>query len=192
MAKGALLALFTLGLVAPEGNAEKRLNEAKFPLNESLDKAGKDLKDVTAVSTWLREVKGRTLYTVRFARGKETQKVTLDAKTGETVETVTEKRDRTATLALSKTSVAQAIEIALKKVPGKAYRATLVREGKKRAIYEVIVLSGGKRNEVEVNAATGEIIEVEQDDDDDDDQDDDDDDEDDEDDDDEDDDEDDD
>lgn len=171
------LALIALGIVAPDNNAEKLLKDSQYNLPASIDKAGKDLKDVTPVSAWLRSVNGRTQYTVRFAQGETTVKISLDAKTGEVIEKVTEQRNRTKAVSMSKTSVAQAIEIALKKVPGKAYRATLV-SGKTKAIYEVMVSSTeGKLMEVEINAATGEVIEVEQEDDDDDDQDDDDDDE---------------
>lgn len=164
----AWLALVALGLVAPENNAEKLMKDAQYTLPASIDKAGKDLKDVTPVSAWLRQVNGRTQYTVRFAQGETTLKISLDAKTGEVIEKVTEKRNRTKAISLSKTSVAQAIEIALAKVPGQAYRVTLC-SGKTRAIYEVMVLAGGKIKEVEIDAATGKVLDVEDEDDDDDD-----------------------
>lgn len=163
----AKLAWLWIVALVPD-NAEKLLREAQFPLPASVEKAGKDLKDVTPVSAWLRDLKGRTVYTVRFAQGGEQLRITLDAKTGEVIEKATEKKNRTRALALSKTSVARAIEIALEKVAGKAYRVRLGLE-KNRAVYEVIVLSGGKRHEVEIDAATGKIIDVEPDDDEDDD-----------------------
>lgn len=168
MLKCAGLGVLALGLAFSGSTAEKLLKEAQFSLTASIEKAGKDLKDVTPVSAWLRTCEGRTVYTVRFAQGEQTLAFCLDAKTGEVVKKETEKRNRTKALAGSKTSIASAIEIALKKVPGQAYRASLVLE-KKTSMYEVLVLSDGKRFEVEVNAATGEIIEVEQEDDDDDD-----------------------
>lgn len=185
MAQLVGLAVLIAGLVAPVSNGEKLLKEAKVSLADSLDKAGKllkdalkdDMKNVTPVSAWLRDVKGKVVYTVRYAKGQEQIRLTLDAKTGELIEKVTEKRSRAKALELSKTSLNKAVEIALEKVPGKAYRAGLVLDEKK-AVYEIVILGdGGKRSEIDINAATGKIIEVEQDDDDDEDEDDDDDDE---------------
>ena len=70
-------------------------------------------------------------------------------------------------------SMSQAIDAALKKVDGKALHCEIELENGK-ALYEVKVFSNGKLYEVEIDATTGAVIEVEEDDDDEDDADDDD------------------
>jgi uncharacterized membrane protein YkoI len=77
-----------------------------------------------------------------------------------------------ATLAEScKVALGDAIDTALAKVPGKALSAEAEFDDGK-AVYEVMILSDGKMVEVEIDATTGAILEVEQEDDEDDDEDD--------------------
>ena len=64
-------------------------------------------------------------------------------------------------------SMSQAIDAALKKVDGKALHCEIELEDGK-ALYEVKVFSNGKVYEVEIDAATGAVVEVEEDDEDDD------------------------
>jgi uncharacterized membrane protein YkoI len=73
----------------------------------------------------------------------------------------------TAMAAACKISLATAIETALAKVKGRALNAeTEIENGK--ALIEVTIVSDGKVWEVEIDAVTGAVIEVEQEDDDDD------------------------
>lgn len=66
-----------------------------------------------------------------------------------------------------KLSLAKAIDIALAKVPGQALNATVELEQGKGKI-EVTVFSNGKVFEIDIDATTGAVLEVEQEDDDDD------------------------
>jgi uncharacterized membrane protein YkoI len=166
--KLALCAVLALGLSAPENSFEKKLKEAKCTLSEAVEKAGKDLKDVTPVSAKLKQIKGKYLWDVRMAKGEASLKLTLDAKTVELVEKKELKASHAAALAAAKVKFAQGIEIALKKVPGKPVSVELELE-KGKAVLEVKVFADGKVYEVEIDAVTGAVLEVEEDDDDDDD-----------------------
>jgi uncharacterized membrane protein YkoI len=65
-------------------------------------------------------------------------------------------------LAKAKLTLEQAVEAAVKKVPhGKAVEAAIENE-KQGTVFEVEVISGKKHMEVQVDAATGEILGVEE------------------------------
>lgn len=65
-------------------------------------------------------------------------------------------------LAKAKLSLAEAVDAALKKVPkGKAVEAGLER-GDRGAVFVIEVVSGQKHLEVEIDAATGEALDVEE------------------------------
>jgi uncharacterized membrane protein YkoI len=157
------------GLVPPPGATEKLLKEAKLSLSEAIEKGG---KDGAPVGVRLTEEKGRLVYHVRMASGETSTRFAIDARTGELVEKAAEKKSYAKALAVAKLSVAKATEAALKKVPGKAYGVKLEMD-KGKAVYEIRVLAGAKRHEVEVDAVTGAILDDEDEDDDDDDDDDD-------------------
>ena len=69
--------------------------------------------------------------------------------------------------AACKVTLSQAVETAVKKVTGQALNAVIELEDGKATI-EVTIFSNGKVYEVEIDATTGAVLEVEQEDDDDD------------------------
>ncbi|HEX7899045.1 MAG TPA: PepSY domain-containing protein [Planctomycetota bacterium] len=170
--KVMIAAIVALGMSAPEHSFEKKLKEAKCTLTEAVEKAGKDLKDVQPISAKLKQIKGKYLWDVRVAQGEKSFRRVLDAKSVEIVEKKNLKSNHAALLASAKVSLAKGIEIALKKVPGKPVTAEMEVENGKPVI-EVKVLADGKVFEVEVDAVSGAVLEVEEDDDEDDDDDDD-------------------
>ena len=163
----AVTALFLgVTVVAAMPTAKERmLSEAKISLPEAVAKAAPEAKDGSPVSARLKEEKGRIVYVVGVAQGETEIRFSMDAKTNELIGKTTVSRSHAKELALAKVSVLKAVEAALKKVPGKATGVEMEIE-KGKAIIEVKIFNEGKSWEVEVDAATGEVIEVEQDDDD--------------------------
>src|SRR5262245_2147746 len=174
--KGVLVLLMAiLGTAVPHNKPAELVPKAKLTLPEVMTKIAPEVKDGTAFFAKLKEEKGRVIYTVNFAVGKESVKLSVDAATSEVIERTTEKKDRSKSMSAAKISMAGVIEAAVKKVPGKASRALFyLKKGKPMA--EVVVVKEGKLFEVKLDASTGAVVKVEEDDDDDDDADDDDDD----------------
>jgi uncharacterized membrane protein YkoI len=76
-----------------------------------------------------------------------------------------EHADAKAVLAVAKIDLLTAVKTAIQKVPdGKAFRAATEKE-KDKSIFEVHLLVGDKVKEVEIDAVTGNVLEVEDDDD---------------------------
>jgi uncharacterized membrane protein YkoI len=162
----AFLMMTTAWLVPPEGTVEKLLNEARVSLDRALEAAVQNEKEAAAVAVRLKQIKGRTLYDVRYARGEKSYRTTVDAKTAEVVDKVEIKHAPAKALAKAKVALPKAIEIAVKKVSGKAVGGDLEIENGV-PVYEVEVFADGVLYEVEVDGITGDVLEVDQEDDDD-------------------------
>lgn len=147
---------------------EKLAEEAKIGVVEAVAKAARESADGVPVSVRLMREKERAVFVVRMARGEATMQLTLDAGTGGIIDRKTTDRSRAKALAATKLTLAQAIDAALKKVPGRVVGAHLELEGAK-ALFDVLVLTEGRLRGVEVDGVSGAIIEVEDEDDDDDD-----------------------
>jgi uncharacterized membrane protein YkoI len=174
--KGAWMILAALlCAAAPSNKPAELINKTKLSLSDALAKVMPDVKEGTPFFVKLKQEKDRVVYSMTFAQGKESVKLSIDAATSEVFGRTLEKKDHSKAILAAKISMAGAIDAALKKVAGKASRANFyLKKGKPMA--EVIVVKEGKLFEVKVDAATGAIVKVEEDDDDDDDADDDDDD----------------
>lgn len=159
---GAVVGLAFLGV---SGKREALVKEAKITLAEALEKAGSEVKDGTPVACELTSRKGAVQYSALLAKGKGSVSVSLDPKTGAVLGKTDLAKDFSKALAAAKISLAKAIEIATKRVPGKATDVELEFEDG-RAVLEVEVFADGKVFEVEIDAETGQVLEVEEEDDD--------------------------
>jgi uncharacterized membrane protein YkoI len=176
MIRTLALGIALVGLVgAANTRTEKLLNAAKITLAQAVNTATADGKDGTALGGRIKAGKDESiLYTITVARCTSTFNVSIDAKTGAVLSSVDAKKDRSKVAERVKLSLAKASEIAVAKAgkgTGKASGGKL-EISRTRALFEVKVVEAGKADEVEVDAATGNVIEVEDDDDDDDDDDD--------------------
>jgi uncharacterized membrane protein YkoI len=153
-----------LALGAGSGKREALVKEAKITLSEALEKAGAEVKDGTPVSCELTSRKGVVQYAAVFARGSAGMSVALDPKTGAVLGKAEVAKDFSKAAA-AKIGLAKGIEIATKRVPGKATDVELEFEDG-RLVLEVEVFADGKVFEVEIDAETGQVLEVEEEDDD--------------------------
>ncbi len=175
MKYACMIAAALLCAAAPVNKPAELLSKTKLSLTDALTKGIPEVKDATPFFVKLKQEKDRVVYTMTFAQGKESVKISIDAATSEVFGRTVEKKDHSKAISAAKISMAGAIDAALKKVGGKASRANFyLKKGKPMA--EVIVVKDGKLFEVKLDAATGAVVKVEEDDDDDDDADDDDDD----------------
>jgi uncharacterized membrane protein YkoI len=171
-----MIVLALLSAAAPVNKPAELIQKSKVTLPDVITKSLPEVKEGTPFFAKLKEEKGKVVYTVSFAQGTSSIKLSIDALTNEVLSRTTEKKDHSKTISAAKITMVSAIEAAVKKVPGKASRANFYcKKGKPMA--EVIVVKDGKLFEVKLDAATGAVVKVEEDDDDDDDADDDDDDE---------------
>ncbi len=147
------------------------LSQAKVSLAQAIEIARKEVKKGHLVEAELEMSDGRPTYEVEFLSGQAVKEVEIDGVSGKVLETETESidekhKDRVAAfekaLGQTKLTLTQAVEIAQKKVPGgKAYEAEFELEDGKLAC-EVELLAGGKFMEVEIDATTGKVLEVEE------------------------------
>lgn len=158
-------AVVGLALLVGSGKREALVKEAKITLAEALEKAGAEVKDGTPVSCELTSRRGAVQYAAVFARGSAGVSVSLDPKTGAVLGKADVRKDFSKAVAAAKVGLAKAIEIAAKRVPGKATDVELEFEDGK-AVLEVEVFADGKVFEVEIDAETGQVLEVEEEDDD--------------------------
>ncbi|HXG62401.1 MAG TPA: PepSY domain-containing protein [Planctomycetota bacterium] len=154
-----------LALWAGSGKREALVKEAKITLAEALEKARAEVKEGTPVSCELTSRKGVVQYAAVFARGSAGLSVALDPKTGAVLGKAEVAKDFSKAAAAAKISLAKGIEIATKRVPGQATDVELEFEDG-RAVLEVEVFADGKVFEVEIDAQTGQVLEVEEEDDD--------------------------
>jgi uncharacterized membrane protein YkoI len=160
---------------APANKPAELVTKAKLSLTDAVAKVSPEVKDGTPFFVKIKQEKDRIVYSMTFAQGKESVKLSIDAATSEVFGRTVEKKDHSKAISAAKITMAGAIDTAVKKVGGKASRANFyLKKGKPMA--EVIVVKEGKLFEVKLDAATGAVVKVEEDDDDDDDADDDDDD----------------
>ncbi|MGX9133017.1 PepSY domain-containing protein [Rummeliibacillus sp. JY-2-4R] len=97
--------------------------------------------------------KGDPVYVVSVMDKKAKYELKLNAKTGELLEKTTEYK--TLSIAREKISLEKAKKIALKSVKGQILRAKL---DKKDKVYEITIVKGKLKYEIEINAITGKIV----------------------------------
>jgi uncharacterized membrane protein YkoI len=135
----------------------KLLETAKAPLSEAIAKAMAEAKDGVATGAEIEDEGGKVRYAVDVSQGAKKLEVVLDAANWAVLEKASEDEDQSKLVQASKVTLVQAIEAALKKVPGKAVLAELGMEGDKPRV-SVKVFGDGKLTQVSVDAASGEVI----------------------------------
>jgi uncharacterized membrane protein YkoI len=148
--------------------AKAVLAKAKIDLTKAIQTAQTKLPNGKPIEAGTSEEKGKHLFEVDFLiAGDKVKEVEVDAVTGEVVgveddedEDADEIAEAKKVLQVSKVTFAQAIASAREKVKdGKAFSVELELENGK-AIVEVELLSGSKVMKVEIDAATGKVLET--------------------------------
>jgi uncharacterized membrane protein YkoI len=143
-------------VLAADPDYEKLLKQAKLTLVEAIGKADGG----TVVAAALEDDNGDVVFAIHVAKGNKTKEVILDVTEGKVVESNEDGgEDDSKAVAAAKISIKQAIEKALKKVPGKAVTADLDMAEDGKPDYEIGIFANGKVTKVTVNAVTGEVIE---------------------------------
>src|SRR5688572_18102535 len=113
-----ILVLALAGLPAPNNKPAELLKRVKMSLPEAMEKAAPEAKDCSVFAAQLREIKGRPIYYVGFAKGDSSIRISLDAATAEVVMKTTDQKNNSKAISVAKLSMAKAIEAAVKKVEG--------------------------------------------------------------------------
>jgi uncharacterized membrane protein YkoI len=123
---------------------------------------------VTEVESGMKN--GRLVYEIEIIDGNTEIEVKVDTKTGNIVSTKREEREDEEEEELTQEEVQQlttspiteekAIQIALAEVKGQVFQVSTEKEGGK-ILYEVEIFYNGNIVEVEIDASTGNIIEIE-------------------------------
>ncbi len=132
----------------------KLLKGAKLTLADAMAQSLKEVKDGVVVAAEIEEEKGSVNASMDVATGKTLHEVGIDIKTGKVVENNAEKEDQSDLVAAAKITLTQAIESALKKVPGSAVAAKL-ELSKEKPVAEVIVFADGKLTAVDIDGVSG-------------------------------------
>lgn len=176
-----LLALGSTPVSADEDEAKEHANarialgKAKLTLEQAVAAALKQVPGGKAVEAEL-ELEGNNVeFEVEVVSGGKHMEVTLDAvsgkvknvkeegKDGEKDEDEDEDEQAETDAAMAKITLSQAIAAALKEVPGgKAFEAEAEREDDNKLVFEIELISGDKVMEVEIDAMTGKVLEVEE------------------------------
>ena len=158
-------------------NAKIALGKAKLTMEQAVAAALKQVPGGKAVEAELELEGDEVEFEVEVVSGGKHMEVSLDAisgkvksvkeegKEGEQDEDEDENEDEQAETdaAQAKITLSQAIAAALKQVPGgKAFEAEAEREDDDKLVFEIELLSGDKVMEVEIDAMTGKVLEVEE------------------------------
>jgi uncharacterized membrane protein YkoI len=148
--------------------ARKVLAAAKIDLQKAIQTAQAKVPDGKLLEAETEVEEGKNIFEVSFLVGDKIREVDVDAATGAVLEVEDSKADADEIadakklLGASKTTFAQAIATALDKVKdGKPFEVELDSEDGK-TIIEVELLSGNKIMQVEIDAVTGKVLEVEE------------------------------
>lgn len=161
MKVAALLAASFLAFPKAGPDYATLLKNAKLTLSEAIDKASKEVPDWTPLTAYMEENEGKPCFFVYLAKDTKTVQVTIDLKEGTFVEKETLTDDDSKILAAVKITLKKAIEIALKKVPGKAVYADFDVDEKGPPEAEVDVFADGKVTRVLVDGVSGEVTKTE-------------------------------
>jgi len=155
-------------------NARIALGKAKLTMEQAVAAALKEVPGGKAVEAELELESDNVVWEVEVVSGRKHMEVKLDAisgkvkeveeegKEGEKDEDEDEDEQAETDAAKAKITLSQAIATALKEVPGgKAFEAETEREDGK-LVFEIELLSGDKVMEVEIDAMTGKVLEVEE------------------------------
>lgn len=138
-----------------QADYEALLKDTKLTLSEGIEKALAEAKDGVVFKA---ELEGdKTIHwAVDLSKGTKVVAVDVDAKSGGIVASETEDSDQSKLVQSAKVPIQKAIEVALKKTPGKAVAAEL--KGGESPRFEVKVLAkNNKLKTVKVDAVSGEL-----------------------------------
>jgi uncharacterized membrane protein YkoI len=153
--------------------AKIALGEAQLTMEEAIEMALTELPDGKAVEAEIDLAADGAVFEVEIISGGKHMEVTLDALDGRVKEVLEEDEESEAEAereeemaesgaAGAKITLGQAVAAALEKVPGgKAFEAAAERDGDK-LVFEIELLAGEKVTQVEVDAATGKVLKIEQ------------------------------
>jgi len=153
-------------------NARIALGKAKLTMEQAVAAALKEVPGGKAVEAELELESDNVVWEVEVVSGRKHMEVKLDAISGKVKEVEEEGKEgekdededeqAETDAAKAKITLSQAIATALKEVPGgKAFEAETEREDGK-LVFEIELLSGDKVMEVEIDAMTGKVLEVEE------------------------------
>ncbi|MBI3854429.1 MAG: PepSY domain-containing protein, partial [Planctomycetes bacterium] len=132
------------------------LKDTKISLSEGIEKGLAEAKEGIVYKAELEGDK-TVHWAVDVSKGAKVLAVDIDAKTGGVVGTDLEDADQSKLAKSAKITILKAIEVALKKTPGKAVSAVLKLNGED-AEFDVKILAKDKLKAVKVDAQSGEII----------------------------------
>jgi uncharacterized membrane protein YkoI len=132
------------------------LQRATLTLSQAVTRALEGREGVP-IKAELEEEKGIVQYSVALAVGKVQKEVEIDAASGQVLDVQNEDDDDSALVAAMKIRLGEAIEKALRAVPGRAVEADVEREGGLVRI-EVKIVTDRDLREVRIDPATGEVL----------------------------------
>jgi len=152
------------GQAKEQAEVSSAVEQAKIVLTKAIEITLQEFPDGKLLEAELEMEKGKPIYEIELLIGNKVMEVEVCAISGEIVETETEKKSNDKKAKIRKAldqaqiTMTQAIEIALKKVAGgKAFEAELEMDDG-QVTYEVEIVVSGKVWEVEIDAATSEVL----------------------------------
>ncbi|HEU4417889.1 MAG TPA: hypothetical protein VFT55_03065 [Planctomycetota bacterium] len=159
-----LILAIALPVTAPaqaDQQTGQRLKQARLTLVEAIQKgvkeAGPEAGPVVPFKAEFEIDKGKAVFSIDLAQGKQTLNVVIDAGDGSVVEKETEDGDHTAATAACKVSLAKAIDAALASTKGQAMEATL-RLAAGKPVIDVVVFDGTLASTVRVDGVAATVI----------------------------------
>ena len=142
-------------------------SRAKISMTQAVEIALKEVPEAKAFEAELEMEKGVPVYEIELLAGDAVKEVEINGITGKVIEVEDEDEEAEEmaeikeALAAAKITLGQALDIAGREVKGGlAYEAELEMEDGK-PVYEVELVADGKFKEVEIDAVTGKVLEVE-------------------------------
>mgnify|MGYP001612836171 FL=1 len=164
----AIISVSSLFIAGLDTNKSPETQESQKSSNFiSLDQAktiALEVTDGTITEAVLGKENGISVYEIEVTNGNLETGVKIDPSNGNIIDVETEKEEEITTEDLKrieeKITEAKAKEIALNEVNGRVIKVDIEKEGG-RVLYDVEVKEGNNIAEVEIDAETGEVIEVE-------------------------------
>ena len=150
--------LVTRGDAAELPPYEILLRGAKLTLGEAIARATQSAPGAVALHAELETDKGRIVFSIEIAVGARTLCLKLDARDGKILDRDDDERDEESKSRSATIPLAEAVERALRKAPGRAVEAEM-----KASRIEVKVVVDGKLMKVRLDGRTGDILELKED-----------------------------
>lgn len=138
----------------------KLLKDGKVTLGEALETGLEEAGEGTAFQAELEGGSQGAVFSIDIAQGHKSRNVIVDSKKGKVVSNEVEDEDHLDTVEACEIDLADAIETALEKCPGKAVKAQMTLESGKSGV-TVKVWGEGKLTTVKIDGATGKVLSAE-------------------------------